>query len=161
MNWNALNSATSWADALEALMQLSAAAIRNRNTSEAARLQALLTEFRENSPPSLNELDLLAYRTGQELSRLQREMALSNLRLLTRELSLQHEKIKQHAQQAHLQGGQLQLLAVQEALQKARVGVEILAGLQTDFQTDDIGLQIEALLKRIQQLYDGLSGQEK
>ena len=64
-------------------------------------------------------------------------------------------------QQAHLQGGQLQLLAVQEALQKARVGVEILAGLQTDFQTDDIGLQIEALLKRIQQLYDGLSGQEK
>ena len=161
MNWNALGRAADWAGALDSLLRLSEAAIRQRNAAEAARLQALLADFREHSPPSVNELDRLAYQTGVELSRLQRETALANLKKLTEELAVQTLKIKGQADAALKRAEQIQLVAVTDAVEKARVGLTVLAGLRDDLQTADLGQQLEALLRRLQALRQAFDAEEE
>ena len=134
MNFDGLITVADWTSALQQLVALADAAVQSGNQDDMANVQDLLFAFRQQSPPTVNNLDALAFSVSNELNRQNRQLALNKLKELGEELADLSKSLGAATEQALMRSDEIQLKNTKEVLNKAKVSLEVLKSLRQDLQ---------------------------
>lgn len=153
MNFDALITISDWTLALQQLVALADAAVQSGNQDDTANVQDSLFVFRQQSPPTVNNLDAIAFSVSNELNRQNRRLALDKLKELGEELANLNKSLDAATQQALTRSDEIQLKSTKDMLSKAKVSLEILKSLRQDLQdpTTPLGQKVGDVFTAIQE----------
>ncbi|GAB3995621.1 hypothetical protein GCM10028807_36260 [Spirosoma daeguense] len=151
MNFDELITVADWTSALQQIVSLADAAFKSRDQDEIDKVQDLLFKFQEQSPPSVNNLDTIAFKVSKELAKENKEQVLKNLNDLSKELVTLSKFLDVATEHALLKSDAIQLKNTKDFLSKAKASLEILKGLREDLQdpTTNLGKKVEEVFKAI------------
>lgn len=151
MDFSQLITVADWTAALQQILTLAEAAIRSGSQDDIDKAQDLLFEFQQQSPPSVNNLDDIAFTISRELTRQNKDQILKNLAELSKELLTLSKFLDVATEHALLKSDAIQLKNTKDFLSKAKASLEILQSLREDLQDPDteLGGKIEGLFKAI------------
>ena len=160
MNFDEFITVSDWTQALQQLISLANNAVQQNDQNELGTIQDLLIQFQNQSPPSMNSLDVIAFKTVNALNKTQRQAVLTSLNELSLELINLTKLINKATDQATQSTDEIQLKNTKEFLTKAKVSLGILTGLRADMQdtTTDLGKKVEAVFKAIGDFQQAFSG---